>query len=137
MDPKMMEKLMSKKDQEPLDPMRKEAKMSMLQALLQEMRGMQSGDLHGLKKVSVAAPDKEGLAEGLDKAKTMLGDASAGDESKDEDDDSDFGEDIADHDDTEEHAGEDGKEDHGVDLSGLDPEKLEALLTELKMKLGK
>lgn len=71
-----LQKLMEKKksSSKELDPANKAAKMSMLEALKHEMSGMMSNDLHpdNLKKVSVAAPDKEGLAEGLDKAKDLI-----------------------------------------------------------------
>lgn len=73
----MLDKLMEKKKKEakPLDPMYASSKMSMLQALKDEMSGMMKGDLEhkGMKKVEVAAPDSEGLKEGLDKAKEVVG----------------------------------------------------------------
>lgn len=68
---KMMEK---KKDGQEIDPMYKHAKMSMLQALKDEMSGMMKDDIsHPMKKVEVAADDKAGLVKGLDKAKDLLG----------------------------------------------------------------
>lgn len=78
-----LEKLMEKKkDGKEMDPMYKDAKMSMLKALRDEMSGMMKDDLqgHSMKKVSVAAPDKAGLEHGLDKAKEMLGAADHGSE---------------------------------------------------------
>lgn len=70
-------KLLEKKKAEGkhLDPMEKESKMSMLKALKQEMGGMMKNDLspENMKKVTVASNDKQGLAAGLDKAKSMLG----------------------------------------------------------------
>jgi hypothetical protein len=71
-DMKMFGKLMEKKGKGSLDPEYKSAKMDVLKALHKEMGDMMGSDLHGLKKVTVAAPDKEGLAEGLDKAEDML-----------------------------------------------------------------
>jgi hypothetical protein len=70
---KLMEK--KKKDSPEMDPIAKNAKMASLKSLRDEMMGMMKGDLEGskLNKVEVAADDKEGLAEGLDKAKDILG----------------------------------------------------------------
>jgi hypothetical protein len=69
---KMMDK---KKDGKEMDPMYKHAKMSMLKALKDEMSGMMKDDISSgpMKKVEVAADDKQGLVEGLDKAKHLLG----------------------------------------------------------------
>jgi len=65
-------KEMTKKGDKSLSPNYKKAKMSMLEALKSEMSGMMGDDLKGLKKITVASPDKEGLKEGLDKAEEML-----------------------------------------------------------------
>jgi len=69
-------KLMEKKKAEGkgLDPMRAKAKMSMLEALKDEMSGMMAGDLHGEKmaKAEVIAPDKESLKIGLEKASQIV-----------------------------------------------------------------
>jgi hypothetical protein len=133
---KLMEK--KKEDQGPIDPTYKDAKMSMLQALLHEMHGMMGQDLHGLKKVEVAAPDKPSLADGLDKAKEMLGNASAGDESGDEDGDADHEEGIADHDESPAFEGQ-----HSMGQEGHDPyaamghDELQQHLAMLHSKLGK
>lgn len=136
-----------KKEQGDLDPTYKDAKMSMLQALLHEMHGMMGQDLHGLKKVEVAAPDKQGLSAGLDKAKELvghgaedgLGDASAGDESEDKDGDSDHEEGIADHDDSplSEGEGSEGGEDSSNPYHEMPPEELQKHLAMLHAKLGK
>lgn len=69
-----LKKLMEAKKGQPLDPRKKDAKMSMLKALKDEMSGMMKEDLQkpGLKKVEVAASDKSGLVHGLDKAKDLL-----------------------------------------------------------------
>lgn len=70
-----------KKGEKALDPMDKEAKMNMLKALHKEMTGMMSDELKNpasVKKVEVAAPDKEGLKAGLDKAKEVV-EGNAGD----------------------------------------------------------
>lgn len=75
---KLMEK---KKNQAPMDENEKNARVSMLQALKNEMHGMMADDMKkggtpdapGVKKVEVAADNKGDLAAGLDKAKDMLG----------------------------------------------------------------
>ena len=140
MDNKLL-KMMSdkKKDQGEIDPMYKDAKMSMLQALLHEMHGMMGNDLHGLKKVEVAAPDKQGLAAGLDKAKSALGeDPDMADESKDEDGDADHEEDIEDHDESPMFEGEGsmGEEEHNP-YHGMQDDELQKHLEMLHAKLGK
>ncbi len=59
------------------DPRVAKAKMDVLQELLQmaqeQMGAKVKGDMDGLQKVTVAAPDAEHLAEGLDKAKEVVG----------------------------------------------------------------
>lgn len=73
----MLAKLLEKKKKEgkTLSPMQSEAKISMLQALKDEMGDGMKDELMGNKmnKVSVAAPDEQGLKEGLDKAQDLLG----------------------------------------------------------------
>ena len=66
-----MEKMVEKKE---LDPTYKSAKMSTLKELRDAMVGMMKDDLQkpGMKKVSVASNDEEGLISGLDKAKDIV-----------------------------------------------------------------
>lgn len=67
-----MKKLLGKKDKN-VDPMKKEAKLSALKGLKSEMSSMMQDGLKGkMNKVTVAAPDKEHLKEGLDKAKEIV-----------------------------------------------------------------
>lgn len=71
----LMDKMMEKKGSKPLDPMYKDAKMSMLHELRNAMSGAMKSDLEnakGMKKVEVASDSPEGLASGLDKAKDMV-----------------------------------------------------------------
>src|SRR4051812_32853515 len=71
----MFKKLMlKKKSDEPMDEDYKNAKMTMLEALKGHMGKMMGDDLKNgaVKKVSVIADDKEGLASGLDKAKELV-----------------------------------------------------------------
>lgn len=74
---KDFEKLMKKGEVKKMDPDVKSSKMSVLKELHKMMGGMMGDDLKqhmgGLKKVTVAAPDKEGLEMGLNKAEELLG----------------------------------------------------------------
>lgn len=58
------------------DDMKKDAKKAMLKELIGEMRGMMGEGrmkgLEGLQKVTVAAPDEEGLEEGLSTAQKLM-----------------------------------------------------------------
>lgn len=76
---------MAKKKDKPLDPNYKKAKMGVLGDLHSMASDMMADDLKkgkdmAVKKVSVVAPDKEHLVEGLDKAKELLGDEKEADE---------------------------------------------------------
>ncbi len=70
----MLQSLMEKKKAkgEGMDDTYKSAKMGVLKDLHKHMSGLMGDDLKGLKKVTVAAPDSEGLEMGLSKAKDML-----------------------------------------------------------------
>jgi hypothetical protein len=75
----MLKKIMEQKTAKPLDPLHKEAKMSMLKELRDSMSGIMKDDLSnakGMKKVEVAGSSDEAVAEGLDKAKEMVSDES-------------------------------------------------------------
>lgn len=81
----LMDKLKDKKGGKPLDPMYKDAKMSMLHELRNAMSGSMKSDLEnakGMKKVTVAGSDPEAVAAGLDKAKEMVAGEGASDEAK-------------------------------------------------------
>jgi hypothetical protein len=70
---KMMESLMKKKGKG-MDKDKMEAKKAVIQELRQMAEEMMGGDLmEGMKKVTVASDSKEGLEEGLEKAKEILG----------------------------------------------------------------
>ena len=58
-----------------MSPEQKSAKLSALDGMRSEMENLIGNDLKskGMKKVTVASDDKQGLASGLDKAKEMLG----------------------------------------------------------------
>lgn len=69
----LMEMLSKKKKSKKSDK-DKDAKMEVLQNLHKLASEMMGGDMLGeMKKVTVAAQDQEGLQEGLDKAKSLLG----------------------------------------------------------------
>lgn len=135
-----MKKLMEKKqDGKELDPTYKDAKMSMLQALRDEMNGMMKDDLqgHSMKKVEVAASDKAGLKHGLEKAQEIIGDS-----------DGPEGEDVSGvkspdmydvSPEMEEEASESGQEESSEDegsegLSEEEQAELERLMAKAKMK---
>lgn len=69
----MMEKKMAAKGK--MDPMRQRAKLEMLGALKDKMDDHLGEEVKGMKmsQVTVAAPDKEKLAKGLDVAKDVVG----------------------------------------------------------------
>lgn len=67
-----LDKLMEKKGKK-LSPVEQRAKSDVLSKLRGEASEMMGSKLDGLKKVSVAAPDKDGLEAGLSKAKELLG----------------------------------------------------------------
>ena len=69
---------------EPMDPGHKQIKMDILKALHDHMGKMMGADVAGIKKVEVAAPDKMGLALGLDKAKEMVDPSEASEDPKEE-----------------------------------------------------
>lgn len=70
----MFKKLLAKKKSsgEEMSPGRMKARSSVLDDLVGNMEGREGKKL-GMKKVSVMAPDQEGLEEGLDTAKEVLG----------------------------------------------------------------
>lgn len=53
-------------------PHEKKAKMSVLEELQKQAADAMGGKLDGVKKVSVMAPSKEGMKEGLEKAEEIL-----------------------------------------------------------------
>lgn len=77
------DKLLEKKGKK-LRPLEQKAKSDVLSHLQDEASAGLGDKLSGIKKVSVAAPSKEGLAEGLDKAKELLGQMPENGEMKEE-----------------------------------------------------
>lgn len=85
---KDMEKLMAKKGENKMSPEDLAAKMDVLKELL-EMASAAMGSkvkdgMDEMRKVSVMAPDKESLAEGLDLAKDMTQESPEMEESEEE-----------------------------------------------------
>lgn len=77
---KLLEK--KKKEGKSLSDVEKEAKMGVVDDMKKMAMDEMSNDLHrGLKKVTVASGDKEGLKKGLDKAKELLDKAPGEEES--------------------------------------------------------
>lgn len=66
---KMM-KLMGEKKK--ISPIEQKAKMNVLEQLKKDMQDMMGDKVAGLKKVTVASPDSEGLELGLEKAKNLI-----------------------------------------------------------------
>jgi hypothetical protein len=62
-----------KKKKSEMSDLEKHAKMSVLKDARDMAASAMGQKLHGLKKVSVMAPDREGLAKGLHKAQELLG----------------------------------------------------------------
>ena len=71
-----MEKLLAKKAKsgKELSDNEREAKMSVVSGLRDMAQSMMGDKLKGLKKVTVASNDEQGLKSGLEKAKSMLSD---------------------------------------------------------------
>lgn len=67
---KLMEKKKSSGDK--MSPVEQKAKGSVLSDLMSSMDGMDKDKLAGMKKVTVAAPDKAGLEHGLDMAADLV-----------------------------------------------------------------
>ena len=61
-----------------IDPIEKEAKLNAIHGMKKMAGDMMADDMKGMQKVTVAAPDKELLAKGLDKAKEVLGHSEDG-----------------------------------------------------------
>lgn len=111
--------------------MKSEAKMSMLKDLRKMANSMMGDDLKGkmdsMKKVTVAAKDKEGLEKGLDKAKDIVSEEPEMVEDMEEAMQEDLDNDNEDGEDTE----------HVEKVMGEDsPEALKAKIEELQKKLS-
>ena len=70
----VMEKLMEKKSGKSAD--KKKAKMDSIKKMMEHASKMMKDDMADMKKVTVMANDEEGLEEGLETAKEILGSKS-------------------------------------------------------------
>jgi hypothetical protein len=70
--------LLKSKQSKEMDPTYKDAKMDVLKQIRDLAAGEMGNDVKGLKKVTVAAPDQEGLEKGLDKAKDIVNGETGG-----------------------------------------------------------
>lgn len=111
-------KAMMGKEDEGKAGMQKEAKLSVLKHLRKMASDMMGEDVKGgmMKKVTVAAPDKESLKEGLEKAEEVVGSMPNGEEETEEE--------------------YDEMTDWSDDLSKYSPEELQAKIEELKQALA-
>ena len=110
------------KGKEKLSENSKKAKTSVIEAM-RDMASKAMGDkLHGLKKVTVAAPDEEGLSKGLETAHELVG--------KMPEQESEEGEESAEH-----EASETPEEESAEHEEPTTPEEIEAKIAELKQKL--
>ena len=137
----MFQKLMAKKGQDhDMDENYKQSKMKVLKDLHDEMTKMLAGDMHGLKKVTVAAPDKEGLKEGLSHAQELMGHGEGTDEESDHEHEADDEAHLADGGmttDEEDSAFEKDAMEHNPDEEEESPEDIEAQIRDLQEKLAK
>lgn len=104
-----------------LSPLEQEAMMKVCQEMMDSMDGMMGEGIKGAKKgmkVSVAAPSKAGLSEGLDMAESIVGD-------EDSDDEPDYESQMQ------------SDEMSGINLSGESEEDLDAKIAELMAKKAK
>lgn len=144
------EKLMAKKKAQgdKMSPMEQKAKGSVLSELMQSMDGMDTDKLQGMKKVTVAAPDKEGLEAGLSKAADLVQKGPLHAMSHDEVGDSGNEPDESDQDASDENHDSDEDPAHEADESPEteadeqsheeeSPEELQAQLEEIHAKLKK
>lgn len=123
---KMLEGKFKKSD---MSPEEKDAKKSVLGDLVKEMNGMAANSIKGLKKVTVAAKDNEGLKEGLEKAEDMV-------EKKDEmmsENSCPMCEDKS----CEACSKEDEKEVMSSEESDMSPEEIDMMIAELQSKKEK
>lgn len=135
------EKLMEEKKRKghTLSKSHAKAKSSVIEDLMDDMMGLDSDKVKGLKKVTVAAKDKHGLEKGLDAAKDVIhGKLPDGSEEMMSD-----GEELAE---TEEHEAEESPEMEVAEHEGEEESteekdtkiaELEAKIAELEAKLDK
>lgn len=139
----MFAKLVEKKKMDGKDessPVEKQATDSVIQDLMQFLNNHEGEKLKGLKKVTVASNDPQGLEQGLAKAKEMVASGHTDPSSEDSDDDS-SDDDMSDMDDSDDEQDPDSDE-HSEDdhqeapTHGGDPAELMKQIQMLKAQLA-
>lgn len=144
------QKLMAKKKEtgDKMSPVEQKAKGSVLSDLMSSMDGIDKEKLSGMKKVTVAAPDKAGLEHGLDMAANLVQKGPLKAMSHDEVGDSGNEPDESDQDESEENHESDQDPAHEANESAEtesdeeshdedSPESIHAKIQELQAKLQK
>jgi hypothetical protein len=68
----LLKKKAAEQSKNPVDQKHLDAKKSVVQGIMDMLKGGMAEDIGGLKKVSVAAPNKAGLEKGLEMAKGIV-----------------------------------------------------------------
>lgn len=127
-----LEKLMEEKKRkgQTLSKSHAKAKSGVIQDLMDDMMGLDSDKIKGLKKVTVASNSPKGLEKGLDKAKEIVGNKELSEEMMSD------GEELAD---SEEMESEESPEmevaEHEGEEEGM--EEKDAKIAELEAKIAK
>lgn len=129
MNDKLMKHL-EKKGKKLKSPLEKQAKMDVLGELSKQAGSMMGDKIRGLKKVTVASNDKEGLEEGLEKAKELIGKHDP--DSKIEQAEEELHEDL-DHDNEEGESEEHKEKVLGEESEGMSLEEIQKKIEELSM----
>lgn len=90
---KDLKDLLGKKSK--IDPIEKEAKLRAIKNMKKAAGDLMADEMKGMKKVTVAAPDEESLAEGLETAKDLTEEMPEMDMMEDEDTLEDILEDVS------------------------------------------
>jgi replication-associated recombination protein RarA len=72
----LLKKKAAEQSKNPVDSKMIEAKKNVVQQIMDMLKGDMAGQMKGLKKVTVASNDEEGLKKGLNKAQEIIGSAS-------------------------------------------------------------
>lgn len=72
----LLKKKAAEQAKEPVNPKMLEAKKNVVKEIMDMLKGDMAGQMKGLKKVTVASNDEEGLKKGLNKAQEIIGSAT-------------------------------------------------------------
>jgi hypothetical protein len=137
-------KLLDKKKSQSgeMSPIHAKAKSSVLQHLMSDMDSMDAGKIKGLKKVTVAAPDKASLEKGLHAATELVQKGPLA--SMDKDDVADHGtngeeehDEMSEEESPEHEASESPEEETAEHKEEQSPEELKAKIADLEKQLMK